>query len=39
MCNRIAMKVQDVLKVPTDMYAMDFLEKIMEDYNYLSTKE
>jgi uncharacterized RDD family membrane protein YckC len=39
MCNRIAMKVQDVLKVPTDMYAMDFLEKIMEDYNYLATKE
>ena len=39
MCNRIAVKVQDVLKVPTDMYAMDFLEKIMEDYNYLATKE
>lgn len=39
MCNRIAAKVQDVLKVPTDMYALDFLEKIMEDYNYLSTKE
>ena len=39
MCNRIAAKVQDVLKVPTDMYAMDFLEKIMEDYNYLATKE
>lgn len=39
MCNRIAIKVQDVLKVPTDMYAMDFLEKIMEDYNYLATKE
>ncbi len=39
MCNRIALKVQDVLKVPTDMYAMDFLEKIMQDYNYLATKE
>ena len=39
MCNRIALKVQHVLKVPTDMYAIDFLEKIMEDYNYLSTKE
>lgn len=39
MCNRIAAKVQDVLKVPTDMYALDFLEKIMEDYNYLATKE
>ncbi|MEO6549972.1 MAG: RDD family protein [Ferruginibacter sp.] len=39
LCNRIAAKVQDVLKVPTDMYAMDFLEKIMEDYNYLATRE
>lgn len=39
MCNRIAIKVQDVLKVSTDMYAIDFLEKIMEDYNYLATKE
>jgi uncharacterized RDD family membrane protein YckC len=39
MCNRIAIKVQDVLNVPTDMYAMEFLEKIMEDYNYLATKE
>ena len=39
MCNRVAMKVQTVLKVSTDMYAIDFLEKIMEDYNYLSTRE
>ena len=39
MCNRVAYKVQDVLKVPTDMYALDFLEKIMEDYNYLATRE
>lgn len=39
MCNRIAIKVQNVLKVSTDMYAIDFLEKIMEDYNYLATKE
>ena len=39
MCNRVAFKVQDVLKVPTDLYAFDFLEKIMEDYNYLATRE
>lgn len=39
MCNRIAVKVQDVLKVSSDMYAVEFLEKIMEDYNYLATKE
>ncbi|MFT3679752.1 MAG: RDD family protein [Ferruginibacter sp.] len=37
MCNRVASKVQDVLKVSTNMYAMEFLEKIIEDYNYLST--
>jgi uncharacterized RDD family membrane protein YckC len=39
MCNRVAQKVQTVLKVSSDMYALDFLEKIMEDYNYLSTRE
>jgi uncharacterized RDD family membrane protein YckC len=39
MCNRVAFKVQDVLKVSTDMYAINFLEKILEDYNYLSTRE
>ncbi len=39
MCNRVAFKVQEVLKVSTDMYAIDFLEKLMEDYNYLATRE
>jgi uncharacterized RDD family membrane protein YckC len=39
MCNRVAMKVQDVLKVQTSLYANDFLEKLLEDYNYLATKE
>ncbi len=39
MCNRVAFKVQDVLKISSDMYALDFLEKIMEDYNYLATRE
>ena len=38
-CNRVAMEVQGVLKVSSDMYALAFLEKIMEDYNYLSTRE
>ena len=36
---RVARKVQDVLKVSTDMYAIDFLEKLLVDYNYLATKE
>ena len=39
MCNRVAIKVQGVLKVSSDMYAIDFLEKILEDYNYISTRE
>jgi uncharacterized RDD family membrane protein YckC len=39
MCNRVAYKVQEVLKVQTDMYSNDFLEKLLADYNYLATKE
>ena len=37
--NRVARKVQDVLNVSTDMYAIDFLEKLLADYNFLATKE
>lgn len=36
---RVANKVQNVLKVSTDMYPIDFLEKLLADYNYLATKE
>lgn len=36
MCNKVAVKVQQVLQVPTNLYAVDFLEKIMADYNYLA---
>ena len=39
MCNRVAMKVKDVLKINTDMHPDQFLEKLLEDYNYLATKE
>lgn len=39
MCNRVAMKVRDVLKVQTDMHPDQFLEKLLEDYNYLATRE
>lgn len=39
MCNRVAMKVKDVLKIQTDMYPEQFLEKLLEDYNYLATRE
>jgi len=37
-CARVAIKVQEVLKVQTDLYAIDFLEKLLADYNYLATK-
>ena len=39
MCNRVAMKVKDVLKINADMHPDQFLEKLLEDYNYLATKE
>jgi uncharacterized RDD family membrane protein YckC len=37
-CVRVAYKVQEVLKIQTDLYAIDFLEKLLADYNYLATK-
>jgi uncharacterized RDD family membrane protein YckC len=40
MVNKVATKVKEVLNISdNNMYSMDFLEKIMEDYNYLSTRE
>lgn len=39
MCNRVAMKVKEVLKINTDLYSEQFLEKLLEDYNYLATRE
>lgn len=39
MCNRVAMKVKEVLKIKSDMHSDQFLEKLLEDYNYLATKE
>lgn len=39
MCNRVASKVKEVLNIQTDMHSDQFLEKLLEDYNYLATKE
>jgi uncharacterized RDD family membrane protein YckC len=39
MCNRVAMKVKEVLQINTDMHPDQFLEKLLEDYNYLATRE
>lgn len=39
MCNRVALKVKEVLKINTELYSEQFLEKLLEDYNYLATRE
>ena len=39
MCNRVALKIREVLKIHTDMHNEQFLEKLLEDYNYLATQE
>jgi uncharacterized RDD family membrane protein YckC len=39
MCNRVALKIKEVLQINTDMYVDQFLEKLLADYNYLATKE
>jgi len=39
MCKRVAYKVKDILKITTEMYPEQFLEKLLEDYYYLATKE
>jgi len=37
--NKIASKIKDALQLQTTLYDIDFLEKLLEDYNYLATKE
>ncbi len=37
-CARVSLKIQEVLHIQTDMYPIDFLEKLLADYNYLATK-
>ncbi len=39
MCHRIALKIKEVLTISSDMYVDQFLNKLLEDYNYLATKE
>jgi hypothetical protein len=38
-CQRVALKVQEVLHIESNLYPDQFLEKVMADYNYLSTRE
>lgn len=39
LCRRVEHKVKQVLQVDSDLSTIGFLEKLMEDYNYLATKE
>lgn len=39
MCHRVSNKIKEVLKIDTDMHVDQFLEKLLEDYNYIATKE
>lgn len=39
MCDRVANKVKEVLQIDTTLYSYQFLEKLLEDYNYLATRE
>ena len=39
MCHRVALKIKEVLNIHSDLYVDQFLEKLLEDYNYLATKE
>jgi len=39
MCDRVTEKVKEVLKIDTQLRAYPFLEKLLEDYNYLATRE
>lgn len=36
---RVENKIKDVLHIQSTLYTIDFLEKLLEDYNYLATKE
>ncbi len=38
-CTRVEYKIKDVLKIESNLSSIDFLEKLLEDYNFLATKE
>ena len=37
-CMRVEYKIKEVLKVESKLSSIDFLEKLLEDYNFLATK-
>ncbi len=38
-CMRVEYKIKEVLGITSSLSSSDFLEKLLEDYNYLATKE
>jgi hypothetical protein len=36
---RVEYKIKSVLQIESSLSTLDFLEKLLEDYNYLATKE
>jgi uncharacterized RDD family membrane protein YckC len=38
-CTRVEYKIKDVLHIDSRLSSIDFLEKLLEDYNFLATKE
>ena len=36
---RVEYKIKSVLQINSDLHTIDFLKKLLEDYNYLATKE
>lgn len=38
-CIKVEQKIKTVLQIQSDLYPPDFLNKLLEDYNYLATKE
>ena len=38
-CLRVEYKIKSVLQIESDLHTIDFLNKLLEDYNYLATRE
>jgi hypothetical protein len=39
LCARVEFKIKSVLQIESDLPSLPFLEKLLEDYNYLATRE
>lgn len=39
MCMRVEHKIKEVLKISSNLPSVEFLQKLLQDYNYLATKE